>query len=419
MDAVARAHGQPIQYLTADWASMIFQFKQQYGMNTHDAKLPAQSFFESFEERLHNGVTEAETLAHVVSLEEERVQIASKQELPPQMRMHLDSTLTLQTKKRYISRTPTDPESLRTKYRVMTNLWLLAQLRQPGRQLYADLTKDTFHDFLEELLSTDNFLMKRQIEGETWSAPVWTQCMDFEFQWRRDAMKLCREQRYSIQAAPKATFRDQEHRMKHWVTLLSIANSQSDRSEGISDKAAREIEQLKKQVAQLQKARSRSPRKAKGSGKCSRSYPALPDSRGQLALQDSSASSSNKGKAGRDHGEKEKSSSSKSKVQHTGPFAELFKKVGYKGLHKHNKTRPGFCFPFQSKSCTRQNCKQHHHCAGCDKAGVPYDDCLCLAHLWVDAATNGRRDSPPSNVVKHRGECLSYVAGFSQLSPRG
>ena len=60
---------------------------------------------------------------------------------------------------------PTDPESLRTKYRVMTNIWLLAQLRQPGRQLYADLTKDTFNDFLEELLSTDTDFLDRK--GET------------------------------------------------------------------------------------------------------------------------------------------------------------------------------------------------------------------------------------------------------------
>ena len=133
--------GRPIQYLTAGWASMIFQFKQQYEMKIHDAKLPAQSYFESFEERSHNGVTEAETLAHVVSLEEERVQIASKPELPTQVEMHLDSTLTLQTKKRYISRMPTDAESVRTKYRVLTDLRLLAQLRQPGRQLYADLTE--------------------------------------------------------------------------------------------------------------------------------------------------------------------------------------------------------------------------------------------------------------------------------------
>ena len=347
MDTVARAHRQPIQYLTADWASMIIQFKQHYGMNIHDAKLPAQSYFESFEERLHNGVIEAETLGHVVSLEEERVQIASKPELTTQVEMHLDSTLTLQTKKRYVSRVPTDPESFRTKYRVMANLWLLAQLRQLGRQLYADLTKDTFNAFLKELLSTDNFLMKRQIDGETWAAPIWTHCMEHEIQLRRDAMKLCREQGYSIQAARWASYRNQEHRMKHWVTLLSIANSQS---EGSSDKAAREIEQLKKHVGQLQKARSWSPRGAIGCGKSSRSYPALPDSRGQLALQDFSASSSNKGKAGRGHGEKEKSSSSKSKVQDTGPFAELLKKVGCKALHKHNKTKPGFCFRFESYS---------------------------------------------------------------------
>ena len=193
--------------LSNGWASMIFQFKQQYGMNIHDAKLPAQSYFESFEERSHNGVIEAETLAHVVSLEEERVQIASKPELPTQVEMRLDSTLTLQTKKRYISRMPTDAESLRTEYRVMTNLRLLAQLRQPGRQLYADLTKDTFNDFL----------MKRQIERETWGAPVWTNSMEYEFQLMRDAMKLCREQGYSIQAALRATYRNQEHRMKHWV----------------------------------------------------------------------------------------------------------------------------------------------------------------------------------------------------------
>ena len=232
VDAVARAHRQPIQYLTKDWASMLFQFKTQCGLNIHEAKLPSQSYYESFEERLHNGVIEAETLAHVVSLEEEREQMALKLEPPTQMGLHLDSTLTLLTKKRYLSRMPTDLESSRTKDRVMTHLWLLAQLRQPGRQLYADLSKDTFNDFLEELLSTDNFLMKRQIEGETWAAPIWAHCMEYEFQLRREAMKLCREQGYSIQAASWAAYRNQEHRMKHWITLLSIANTRCDTTSG-------------------------------------------------------------------------------------------------------------------------------------------------------------------------------------------
>ena len=56
-------------------------------MSIHDAKLPALSFYESFEERLHDGIVEAETLAHVVSLAGERAQIASKPEPPFQMGM--------------------------------------------------------------------------------------------------------------------------------------------------------------------------------------------------------------------------------------------------------------------------------------------------------------------------------------------
>ena len=39
--------------------------------------------------------------------------------------------------------------------------------------------------------------------------------------------------------------------MKHWITLLSVANTRCDATSG---KASREVEQLKEQVAQLQKA---------------------------------------------------------------------------------------------------------------------------------------------------------------------
>ena len=77
----------------------------------------------------------------MVSLADEREQIASKPEPPFYVGMHLDLTLSLQTKKRYVSTMPTNTESSRTMYRIMTTLWLLAQLRQPGRPLYADLTK--------------------------------------------------------------------------------------------------------------------------------------------------------------------------------------------------------------------------------------------------------------------------------------
>ena len=54
---------------------------------------------------------------------------------------------------------PANSEDVRSKAKVKTNLWPLAPMRQPGRHLYTDLTEDTFSDFLDELVSEDNFLM--------------------------------------------------------------------------------------------------------------------------------------------------------------------------------------------------------------------------------------------------------------------
>ena len=38
--------------------------------------------------------------------------------------------------------------------------------------MFEDLTKDTWSDILEELLSEDNFLLQREIDNEMWTAPA-------------------------------------------------------------------------------------------------------------------------------------------------------------------------------------------------------------------------------------------------------
>ena len=148
--------------------------------------MPSQSYFEGFEERLANGQHRAETLCHVVSVREQEEQESKKPDTQRHMSLHLDGQLTIQTKCRFLSTMPSNPKEVRVKYKIMTNCWLLAQMRQPGRHLYADFTRMTFVDFLDELLTERNFPMDKTIGKNRVVRPDWSLCMGFELEIRRE-----------------------------------------------------------------------------------------------------------------------------------------------------------------------------------------------------------------------------------------
>ena len=176
----------------------------------------------------------AEPLSHVVSLFEEEQQDMKKPDPSRHRNLQLDSRLTIAAKRRHLSSEPTDENGLRLKYAIIANLWLLAQMRQPGRSIYQDLDRCTFNDFLDTLIS-----------------PSWSFCLSYEFELRKEAFRLCKEQQYGIQAALWSTIRNTEHRMKHWLQLIAIPNTPSS-------SGGPELQSLKKRIADLERARSRS-----------------------------------------------------------------------------------------------------------------------------------------------------------------
>ena len=127
----------------------------------------AQSFFENFEETLAACSLEAERLDQVLNVVEERAELAKTPNAAKHLGIHLDASLTIQTKRRFSSVLPATTEALRLKFSVMSNLWLLAKMRQPARQIFADFTEITFPKILDELLSEKNFLLDRNIAGTT------------------------------------------------------------------------------------------------------------------------------------------------------------------------------------------------------------------------------------------------------------
>ena len=192
-----------------------------------------------------------------------------KTEHARQYNLQLDSKLTLTTKRRHLSTEPADEKGLRLKFAILTNLWLLGQMRQPGRTVCQDLDRTTSTDFLDTLLGRGNFNFYKEVEGRLMISPCWSFCLSYEFELRKEAIRLCKEQSFGVQAVLWAALRNPEHRMKHWLQLVAIPNSASSSS-------SQEMQAMKKRIADLEKARSRSPRRKQASIPGGTSMHALP-----------------------------------------------------------------------------------------------------------------------------------------------
>ena len=242
IEAVHKAHAM----ITADWTSSLRTFKAKYVNNIHPSRLPAQSHFEAFEQRLTDGTMTAELLSHVLFVAEEKEHKEKRPDRARQVGIHLDSTLTIQTRRRFVSSPPNNTEELRTRYKTTTNLWFLAQMREPGRRLYADLDKDTFMDYADELVSEKNFLLEKQINGVKMVTPQWEHCMCCEQELRNEAIRLTTEGGYPIKAALWTAYGDDHHRNEHWIMLIGDTNAQLIRGGADSRETAQYEQRIQK-----------------------------------------------------------------------------------------------------------------------------------------------------------------------------
>ena len=95
---------------------------------------------------------------------------------------------------------PTDEKGLRAKCSIMANLWLLAQMRQPGRAIYKDFDRNTFADILNKLLDRGNNFCK-EVDDSALISQQWSYCPSNELELRKEAIRLCKERSTGIKAA--------------------------------------------------------------------------------------------------------------------------------------------------------------------------------------------------------------------------
>ena len=156
--------------------------------------------------------------------------------------------------------------------------------------------------------------------------------------------------------------------MKHWLQLVAIPNSASSSS-------SQEMQAMKKRISDLEKARSRSPR---------RKDSWIPGGPSMLAVLAPSApiqgskvgTGGNNKKKGKGKGKSGSPSSAPSGTKDVNYMTKLpvdFRSNSHERFHKKE-----FCCAFQKGTCRNGlNCKFARICVGCG-GSKPCDECRCL-----------------------------------------
>ena len=90
-------------------------------------------------------------------------------------------------------------EEFRLKYKVLSNCWLLAKMRHPGRHLYSDGAH--FHPVLRRTSLHEELFSEEKNRGNRVLAPDWKMCLGYEQELRKEAIRLVTESGASIQSA--------------------------------------------------------------------------------------------------------------------------------------------------------------------------------------------------------------------------
>ena len=187
------------------------------------------------------------------------------------------------------------------------------------------------------------------------AAFLWEHCLEYEHQIRKEAIRLCREEDWSIEVALRFTHKNQEQWMKDWVETLSLANQRSRSAGPASSPLKKKMAESYREVAELKRSLQALTGRA-------RSPPREDDQKqtGQRQRQRQRTFS----KYGLGKG------NSKGKTQ-KAPRQEMTETV-FKDLIQGQR-----CLRLvQKRFVCDQRCDRLHSCTGCNKLNVPYSTSL-------------------------------------------
>ena len=207
--------------------------------------------------------------------------------------------------------------------------------------------------------------------------PKWDHCLEYEYQVRRQAIKLIVRKGYSFQSAWWTVYRDVEHRMQHWVQLLTVANSSSDLAHTPSASAAvhnTEVAQLRREVDRLRQSvrvtLAQRWTRTRLHSSLFRTNPLANQETTERRVSAKERSKQTKAKARKEGRKDKKPACSATARSSTGRKFDILGDPASRAFMTANHQNGKVCWHFQRGTCTR-DCKRLHECARCTSDTTP------------------------------------------------
>ena len=307
----------------------------KYGQRTPESYLPAQCYFEVSEEKVNEGRLRAETLAQVISLEEEEAQERSKPEHPKQLDLGKPNT--------------TDASSFH-----------LTDAKISGA--VADEVSSSFQHVAPGQASSARPCTP-QGPGRTHVAIVVGRAFEQE--------ELC----FSTAAG--------KLRSDGWTRLEPLPGVRiSDSKRGLATHGRRRsghrCSTLGYAVWNIGSHFSQWPMPGQKRTNRPRTQPwKTKSTRSKSSLLTSGTTGRGRGKSfgkGQPRDTTKNSNPAPPSSKSSKTFETIQKKHGLTLFHEKARSSPGICFRFQKHACFDSGkCRREHICIGCGKAGVPYN----------------------------------------------
>lgn len=200
-------------------------------------ELPSADYLSAKAEEVENNEPTASMLDEITSQDDGETLALSAN-------LNLLGTVQIIRKKSKVAM-PTGPEEFRARMKIETHTWLMLSSRHTNRAWLQGLERDTFTKYVEHFLGKKVMMIQIPGPGEHGLSinPPWKTILTYEYECRKLAFKMVREEQQTLDVALTMSIRDSECKEINFTTPIALSGhgnskrkNEGEQGDGLSRK---------------------------------------------------------------------------------------------------------------------------------------------------------------------------------------